>query len=81
MTETVQRRREMLAKTPLFSAIPPSLLDELAIKAKTIRVDTREVLFSKGDPGDRLYLVAKGLIPQTAAELKKQQAAAAALVK
>ena len=31
--------------------------------------------------GEDGYLVAKGLIPQTAAELKKQQAAAAALVK
>ena len=62
MTESVERRREMLAKTPLFSAIPATLLDELAIKAKPVRVEAREVLFSKGDPGDRLYLVAKGLI-------------------
>ena len=62
MTETIQRRREMLAKTPLFAAIPAALLDELAIKAKTVHVAAREVLFSKGDPGDRLYLVAKGLI-------------------
>ncbi|RAU22697.1 Crp/Fnr family transcriptional regulator [Paramagnetospirillum kuznetsovii] len=52
----------MLASTPLFSAIPPTLLDELAVKAKSVKVDAREVLFSKGDPGDRLYLVAKGLI-------------------
>lgn len=52
----------MLASTPLFAAIPPALLDELAAKAKPIRVDAREILFSKGDPGDRLYLVAKGLI-------------------
>lgn len=62
MIESLQRRREMLAKTPLFAAIPAALLDELAAKAKTVSVDPRETLFSKGDPGDRLYLVASGLI-------------------
>lgn len=62
MTDTVQRRREMLAATPLFATIPTDLLDELATKAKMVRVDSREILFSKGDPGDRLYLVTKGLI-------------------
>ncbi|CAA7616963.1 cAMP-binding protein-catabolite gene activator and regulatory subunit of cAMP-dependent protein kinase [Candidatus Terasakiella magnetica] len=62
MTEVVTRRREMLARTPLFAAIPPALLDELAVKAKTIKVEGREILFSKGDPGDRLYLVSKGMI-------------------
>ncbi|OAN52875.1 cAMP-binding protein [Paramagnetospirillum marisnigri] len=62
MTESVQKRREMLASTPLFSAIPAALLDELAVRAKPVKVDSREILFSKGDPGDRLYLVAKGLI-------------------
>jgi CRP-like cAMP-binding protein len=62
MIESLQRRREMLAKTPLFAAIPASLLDELAAKAKTVSVEPRETLFSKGDPGDRLYLVASGLI-------------------
>ncbi len=62
MTESILKRREMLASTPLFAAIPTSLLDELAAKAKPVKVDARETLFSKGDPGDRLYLVAKGLI-------------------
>jgi len=62
MSESQQRRREMLASTPLFASIPPSLLDELAVRAKSVKVEAREVLFSKGDPGDRLYLVAKGLI-------------------
>ncbi len=62
MTESVQRRRELLASTPLFGSIPATLLDELAVKAKTIRLDARETIFSKGDPGDRLYLVTKGLV-------------------
>lgn len=62
MIESMQKRREMLAKTPLFAAIPTPLLDELAAKAKTVQIEAREILFSKGDPGDRLYLVAKGLI-------------------
>jgi len=62
MPETALRRREMLANTPLFASVPTELLDELAAKAKMVRVEAREILFSKGDPGDRLYLVAKGLI-------------------
>ncbi|CCG41067.1 Crp/Fnr family transcriptional regulator [Magnetospirillum molischianum] len=62
MNESVIRRREMLSLTPLFSAVPASLLDELAAKARTIRVSAREQLFSKGDPGDRLYLVIAGVI-------------------
>lgn len=62
MSETALRRREMLAGTPLFASVQIELLDELAAKAKMVTVDPRETLFSKGDPGDRLYLVAKGLI-------------------
>lgn len=62
MPETALRRREMLANTPLFASVQTDLLDELAAKAKMVKVDARETLFSKGDPGDRLYLVAKGLI-------------------
>jgi len=62
MIESVIRRREMLSRTPLFAAVPASLLDELAAKTRTIRVSAREQLFTKGDPGDRLYLVAHGVI-------------------
>jgi CRP/FNR family transcriptional regulator, cyclic AMP receptor protein len=62
MPESVLRRREMLANTPLFSSVQPELLDELAAKAKMVKVEAREILFSKGDPGDRLYLVATGMI-------------------
>lgn len=62
MAEIVASRRDMLANTPLFSSVPAELLDELAARAKMVKVETRETLFSKGDPGDRLYLVAKGLI-------------------
>lgn len=62
MIESVIRRREMLSRTPLFAAVPASMLDELAAKTRTIRVSAREQLFAKGDPGDRLYLVAQGVI-------------------
>jgi len=62
MIESVLRRREMLSQTSLFSGVPSSLLDELAAKTRTIRVSVREQLFAKGDPGDRLYLVAQGVI-------------------
>ena len=62
MIDTIARRRDMLARTPLFSAIPAALLDELAARARMVRVESRAVLFSKGDPGDRLYLLASGVI-------------------
>ncbi len=62
MIASQSRRREMLAQTPLFGEVPAPLLDELAAKTRGVHIDAREVLFSKGDPGDRLFLVASGLI-------------------
>jgi CRP-like cAMP-binding protein len=62
MNDAVVRRRDLLARTPMFGTLPADQLHELAVKAKTVALPAREILFSKGDPGDRLYLVAKGLI-------------------
>jgi len=62
MIESLSHRREMLARTPLFSAVPAALLDELATRTRMVRVEARSVLFSKGDPGDRLYLLTRGVI-------------------
>jgi len=59
---TTNRRRDLLASTPLFSVLTPVLLEELASRARVIRVSPREQLFCKGDPGDRLYLVIAGVI-------------------
>lgn len=61
MTDTA-RRREMLARTPMFDTVPAAQLDELAAKAKTVHLKSRDMLFSKGDIGDRLYVVVKGLV-------------------
>ncbi|MGE5503866.1 MAG: Crp/Fnr family transcriptional regulator [Actinomycetota bacterium] len=62
MTDQIARRRDMLARTPMFGKVPPSHLDSLAGKAKTLTLKAREMLFAKGDPGDRLFVVDKGLI-------------------
>jgi CRP-like cAMP-binding protein len=62
MTNQIARRRDMLARTPMFGKVPPSHLDTLAGKAKTVCLKAREMLFAKGDPGDRLFVVDKGLI-------------------
>jgi CRP-like cAMP-binding protein len=62
MSSTLQRRRELLAGTPLFSAASPELLTELAERVSTVRLAPHESLFLKGDPGERLYVVISGMI-------------------
>lgn len=62
MTDTSVRNRELLAATPMFHGVPDSQLDALARQAKTLRLGPREVLFTKGDPGDSMYLVISGRV-------------------
>lgn len=62
MTDISPGRGALLAGTQMFQGVPPAQLDELARKARGLKLGAREILFSKGDPGDRLYLVAKGRV-------------------
>lgn len=62
MSDAISRRRDMLARTPMFAKVPRDDLDALATKTKTVRLAARELLFAKGDPGDRLYIVVQGLV-------------------
>jgi CRP/FNR family transcriptional regulator, cyclic AMP receptor protein len=62
MAEPITRRRELLAQAPMFSTVPAAQLDELAAKATAVALSARETLFAKGDPGNRLYLVVKGMV-------------------
>ena len=55
-------RRDLLAQTPMFEGVPADQLDALAAHAVAVRLAAREMLFSKGDPGSRLYLVTEGTI-------------------
>ena len=52
----------LLAATPLFSAATPDELATLAVRARTVKIPARGLLFSRGDPGSQLYLLASGLI-------------------
>jgi CRP-like cAMP-binding protein len=52
----------MLARSPLFSILEPAVRHELASKMHDIVVDTGQVLFTRGDPGDDIYLVVEGRI-------------------
>ncbi len=62
MSDIAARRRDLLAATPMFQGVPADQLDALARQAKAVRLAPREVLFAKGDPGERLYLVTSGRV-------------------
>jgi len=49
-----------LRRVPLFSALPPALLDEVARLSRVRRVHKGELLFSEGDPADVLPLLLSG---------------------
>ncbi len=54
--------REFLAKHDLLGHLTPEELDRLLAPARVERLDEGRVLFRKGDPGDRLYVVLSGRI-------------------
>ena len=62
MNGSTRSRQDLLAQTGLFSTAPRELLSDLAARASTVVLSPNEILFMKGDPGDRLYIVATGAI-------------------
>jgi len=62
MNAPMKARQDLLAQTGLFSAAPREMLADLAARATTLELATNEMLFMKGDPGERLYIVASGMI-------------------
>lgn len=62
MNATLKARQDLLAQTVLFSTAPRELLADLAARAIMLDLAANDVLFMKGDPGERLYIVASGLI-------------------
>jgi CRP-like cAMP-binding protein len=52
----------LLGATPLFEAVPPDELAPLAARARSVKLPARGLLFSRGDPGAHLYVLASGLI-------------------
>jgi hypothetical protein len=54
--------RFVLPKTPFFSVLTPELFRMAVERVRLIQLAAGEVLFSKGDPGDALFVVAWGEI-------------------
>jgi CRP-like cAMP-binding protein len=65
----------VLPKTAFFSVLSPELLRLTVERIRLIQLAAGEVLFSRGDPGDALYVVAWGeiavLVPQEVARLSE----------
>lgn len=59
---TVADGREFLARHDLLGHLKPDELDRLLADARVSRFQAGEMLFQKGDPGDRLYVVLAGRI-------------------
>jgi len=53
---------ELLARAKLFGALGAKELSACAAKFREIRFVKGEMLFARGDPGERLYLVREGRI-------------------
>jgi hypothetical protein len=52
--------RAILEKVPLFEGASPVFLHGLALDLKPLVVAAGEVIVKKGDPGDEMYVVARG---------------------
>jgi CRP/FNR family cyclic AMP-dependent transcriptional regulator len=57
---TPERKRELLARVPLFSGFAPRELDALVPAARAVTVAARDEVFHKGDAGSQLYVVIDG---------------------
>jgi CRP-like cAMP-binding protein len=56
------RKRELLARLPLFAGLAPRELDALAAVTRTRTLAAREELFHKGDPGNQVFGVVEGTL-------------------
>lgn len=51
---------ELLRGIPIFAPLPSPVLERLASSLTTVRVAAGEVVFRRGDPGDRFYVIGSG---------------------
>lgn len=56
------RKRELLARVPLFAGLAPRELEALAALTRSRALVPREELFHKGDPGNHVYGVVEGTL-------------------
>lgn len=52
----------VLAQIPLFSSLDRPALERMLAEARLLRATAGELIFSQGDPGDRLYVVIEGSV-------------------
>src|SRR5688572_2373922 len=64
----------LLARHPLFRELGPDVLGRLATYATTRTVARGTTLFSKGDPGDCLFAVARGKVQVTVPSIEGKNA-------
>jgi CRP/FNR family cyclic AMP-dependent transcriptional regulator len=57
---TPERKRELLARVPMFTGFGARELDALVPAARAVTVAARQELFHKGDAGSQLYVVIDG---------------------
>jgi CRP/FNR family cyclic AMP-dependent transcriptional regulator len=56
------RKRELLARVPLFAGLASRELEALAALTRSLALAPREELFHKGDPGTHVYALAEGTL-------------------
>jgi len=57
---TPERKRELLARVPLFEGFAPRELDALVPAARAVATKARQEIFHKGDAGSQLFVVVEG---------------------
>jgi MFS family permease len=55
-----ERELALLRDIPIFAPLPPVTLEQLASNLSHVRVTAGDVVFHKGDHGDRFYVVERG---------------------
>ena len=62
MVLSPRQKRELLARQDLFRKLSERELDDLVLAVQLRRVEARETIFLKGDPGNQLYLIVDGVL-------------------
>jgi hypothetical protein len=60
--ERKQEDVELLSRCDLLRHLPPEAIEDLLTHVRERHVDAGETLFHAGDPGDALYIVARGRV-------------------
>ncbi len=54
--------KELLSKNRLLGQLEPEMMEELLTLSRIERFAPKDVIFQKGDPGDKLYAIASGRV-------------------